>query len=271
MVLSPLFLDFFRRYSTMKTDELSVKIQDFQLLSSTNTYAKENIAFLEDCTLIAAEEQSAGRGRNGRSWISPGKEENIYCSFVMKQVSDPFRATIVSSLAVLSLLEKHIPGGDIFIKWPNDIFAGDAKICGVLCECTAQTKDSPLSVIAGMGLNVNTPQKILDAIPQKAASMFSLTGTVFQRKKLLGELAEYLLKYYINYVQCGNVVFREWKEKNRVLGKWVELEESTGKRRFVRVKDIAEDGRLLCEEEGKEFLFSSGDVRLVKNPELFRK
>ena len=255
----------------MQMDDFSVKILDFPLLSSTNTYAKENIAFLDDCTLIAAEEQSAGRGRNGRSWISPGKEENIYCSFVMKQINDPFRATIVSSLAVLSLLEKHIPGGDIFIKWPNDIFAGDAKICGVLCECTAQTKDTPLSVIAGMGLNVNTPQEVLDAIPQKAASMFSLTGIVFQRKKLLGELAEYLLKYYIKYVQCGSRVFQEWKEKNRVPGKWVELEESTGKRRFVRVKDIAEDGRLLCEEEGKEFLFSSGDVRLVKNPELFRK
>ena len=153
----------------------------------------------------------------------------------------------------------------------NDIFAGDAKICGVLCECTAQTEDSPLSVIAGMGLNVNTPQKILDAIPQKATSMFSLTGNIFQRKKLLAELAEYLLKYYINYVKCNNRVFQEWKEKNRVLGKWVELEESTGKKRFVRVKDIVEDGRLLCEEDGKEFLFSSGDVRLVKNPELFRK
>lgn len=249
----------------------AVKILDFPLLDSTNSYAKENIALLEDRTLISAEEQSAGRGRNGRSWLSPGREENIYCSFVMKKISDPFRAAIVSSLAVLSLLEKHVPCGDIFIKWPNDIFAGDAKICGVLCECTAQTKDSPLSVIAGMGLNVNTPQKILDAIPQKAASMFSLTGKIFQRKKLLEELAEYLLKYYINYVQCSKILFLEWKEKNRVLGKYVELEESTGRRRFVTVKDIAEDGRLLCVEEGEEFLFSSGDVRLVKNPELFRK
>lgn len=256
----------------MQKEFSSVKILDFPILPSTNTYAKENIALLEDGTLVCAEEQSAGKGRNGRSWLSPGKNENIYCSFVMKKIHDPFRATIVSALAVLALLKKHAPESDLFIKWPNDIFAGEGKICGVLCECTAPKADSPLSVIAGAGINVNTPEKELAAIPQKAASLSTLTGRIFQRKKLLGELAENLSRYYINYVQCSENVFQEWKTANRVLGRVVELEESSGKIHVCLVKDIAQDGRLLCVGDGgKEFLFSSGDVRIVKNPELFRK
>lgn len=255
----------------MQHSDLSVKILDFPLLDSTNTYAKENIASLEDCTLVTAGEQTQGRGRNCRSWLSPGGNENIYASFVMKKIHDPFRATIVSSLAVLALLENHAPGKDIFIKWPNDIYAGEGKICGVLCECTAATKASPLSVIAGMGININTPPEELDAMDRKASSLHSVTGEFFQRKKLLAELAENLFKYYINYVQYSDRLFQEWKRKNRVLGKRVELEESTEKIRTVTVKDIAEDGRLVCMENGEEFFFSSGDVRLVKNPELFRK
>lgn len=255
----------------MKEVLSSVRILDFPVLDSTNSYAKENIASLEDCSFVCACRQTAGRGRNGRTWLSPGDNENIYASFVMKKIHDPFRATIVSSLAVLSLLEKHAPQGDLFIKWPNDIYAGEGKICGVLCECSSASKTSPLSIIAGMGINVNTPPEVLHTIPLKAASLYSLTGEFFQRKKLLEELAESLFKYYINYIHCSDKLFSEWKEKNRVIGKCVQLEESTGRKRIVTVSDIAQDGRLVCEENGEKFLFSSGDVRLVKNPELFRK
>ena len=254
-----------------EASDFSVKILDFEVLDSTNTYAKDHIGSLEDGVLVSAKTQTAGRGRNGRSWVSPGNEENLYCSFVMKRITDPFRATVVSSLAVLSLLKEHAPQADLFIKWPNDVFAGEEKICGTLCECAAVTEHSPFSVIAGMGINVNTSREELDKIPQKAASLRSLTGRSFERKKLLGKLAENLARYYINYIGDPEKVFLRWKEQNRVLGKCVELEESSGKKRTVLVKDIVQDGRLLCVEGGKEFLFSSGDVRLVKNPGLFGK
>ncbi len=98
-----------------------------ETVDSTNTYARENFDRFPDATLITAGKQTAGRGRLGRKWVSP-ENQNIYASFLMKEISQPFYATIVSSLAVLRTLRATVPDIDCYIKWPNDIYVGHAKI-----------------------------------------------------------------------------------------------------------------------------------------------
>lgn len=106
------------------------EILHFAEIDSTNTYARDHFNDLPDALLVTASFQTAGRGRLGRKWISP-PDTNVMATFVMKHVGDAFLATCVASLAVLETLRNAAPGLDFFVKWPNDVYAEDAKIAGI--------------------------------------------------------------------------------------------------------------------------------------------
>ena len=236
----------------------------FDTIPSTNTYAKEHIGELEDGTLVAAWEQTAGRGRFDRKWLSP-PGVNIYASFVMKKISDPFLATASASLAVLELLESAYKEGNFFIKWPNDIYAGECKICGVLSERVVSRDPEKSGVIAGMGININMTKEDLGAAGQPATSLHILSGKNFQLENLLSKLAESLLRCYINYISSPQNSFQEWKKRNFVLGKEIEIGDAFSHAERVFVEDIDENGLLVCRYgNGEVKKLSAGDVRILK-------
>ena len=239
-------------------------ILTFDTIPSTNTYAKEHIGELEDGALVAAWEQTAGRGRFDRKWISP-PNVNIYASFVMKKITDPFLATASASLAVLELLKTAFPEGDFFIKWPNDIYAGECKICGVLSERVIHSDPEKSGVIAGMGINVNMTEEDLAAAGQPASSLYILSGRKFNLEKLLSQLAEMLSRCYINYILSAQNSFQEWKKHNFVLGKEIEIGDAFSHAERVFVEDIDENGLLVCRYgNGEVKKLSAGDVRILK-------
>lgn len=241
-----------------------INILELATVDSTNSYAKSNFDELPDGTLVVAEEQTAGRGRLGRTWISPAGR-NIYASLVMKKISNPFYATIVASLSVLDVLEDAAPRMDFFIKWPNDVYTVDRKIAGILCECTAGADGAVNGVIAGIGININLEKEEIDAIDQPAASLKYLTGCDYNVKKIVGELAESLKRYYIIYSASPEALFSEWKHRNLVIGRKIELIDAGGTVKRVFVRDIAESGELVAESDGKVFLFHCGDVRILRD------
>ena len=235
---------------------------NLESVDSTNTYAKDNFDALADGTLVCAEMQTAGRGRMGRRWVSP-PGSNIYASLVMKQISNPFYATVTASLAVLGLLLETLPRGGFFIKWPNDIYAGCRKISGILCE-TVSGSNGISGIIAGIGVNINLEQSELDKIDQPAASLKSLSGKSFDLEKLTGILAKKLAGFYAVYLASPEKLFSEWKSHNRILGHEVTLVEPDGTSRRVLARDIAENGELIVEENGVLHRFNCGDVSLGK-------
>ena len=246
-----------------------INVLELESVDSTNTYAKNNFDELPDGTLVVAEEQTAGRGRLERKWISPAGK-NIYASLVMKNITNPFYATIVSSLAVLDLLGNTEPRIEFFIKWPNDIYHGERKISGVLCEFT-QGRGGVRGVIAGVGININLERAEIDAIDRPATSLKALTGLHYDVKKLLRELADSLIRYYIIYSRSPETVFAEWKRRNFVIGRRVEIEDASGAVTRVLVRDIAENGELVAERNGTTFRFSCGDVRITRESLDFRR
>lgn len=245
----------------MQTSEIN--ILELETVDSTNSYAKINFESLDDGTLVCAETQTGGRGRLGRRWASPAGV-NIYASLVMKQIQNPFYATITASLAVLQLLQSELPREYFFIKWPNDIYTGCRKICGILSEChTANTRIG--GVIAGMGINVNMESADLNAVGQPAASLKSLSGKVFDLSRMIRQLAGLLARYYALYLNAPEKLFAEWKEHNIVIGRQVQLTDASGgKLRSPFVRAIAESGELIVEEGGVISRYSCGDVTLVK-------
>ena len=235
---------------------------NLESVDSTNTYAKDNFDVLADGTLVCAEMQTAGRGRLGRRWVSP-PGSNIYASLVMKQISNPFYATAAASLAVLGLLLETLPRGGFFIKWPNDIYTGHKKISGILCEAVSGPKGIS-GIIAGIGVNINLEQQELDRIDQPAASLKSITGKSFDLEKLTDLLADKLANYYRIYLDSPEKLFAEWKSRNRILGRQVTVIAPGAPGCRVLVRDIAENGELIVEENGKLRRFNCGDISIGK-------
>ncbi|MBO4919296.1 MAG: biotin--[acetyl-CoA-carboxylase] ligase [Erysipelotrichaceae bacterium] len=145
----------------------------FKEIDSTNTWLKENYRTLEDMTSVSARLQTAGRGRRGRSWES--QEGNLYLSLLLKDekyLRHVDAISTVSAYLILKVLEGY-GIKDLGIKWPNDIYVKDEKICGILLESVST--DRLECLIIGIGLNVNQKEFSGD-YRQKPVSMRMLTG-----------------------------------------------------------------------------------------------
>lgn len=125
-------------------------------VGSTNDEARLRLAELAHGPyVVTGERQLSGRGRRGRDWVSPAG--NLYASFVLTPglpVARLPEMSFVSALAVCDMVRELTDAGEtVACKWPNDVLAGDAKICGILLE-TAALPDGGLAVISGIGVNV---------------------------------------------------------------------------------------------------------------------
>ncbi|QVL57562.1 MAG: biotin--[acetyl-CoA-carboxylase] ligase [Simkaniaceae bacterium] len=172
-------------------------------VNSTNTYAKENYSHfdLSEMTRITADEQTAGRGRFNRSWVSP-KGENIYMTYFFtsdKNVMDLNNLAQILSLSITKLLNKI--GLSPHIKWPNDVLVNGKKIAGILCE-TIDLHEK-FGVVLGTGINVNMPKDALDQIDQPATSLFVELGEKQELDSLIKRLEGYFLEDYHLYKRDG--------------------------------------------------------------------
>lgn len=164
-------------------------------IDSTNSEALRRLPDLPSCTVLSAREQTAGRGQRGNTWFSePGK--NLTFSIVLKfglgavSARDAHYLNCLASLSVVSLLDSF--GIRSQIKWPNDIYVGKRKICGMLLENTLCTTGLAASVI-GIGLNVNQT-----AFPRlaNATSVALELGQVHPMEWDLAQTLECLLRLF---------------------------------------------------------------------------
>jgi BirA family biotin operon repressor/biotin-[acetyl-CoA-carboxylase] ligase len=166
----------------------------FTQLDSTNTWAKHNAHLLDptQMTLITADEQTAGRGRFKRPWLSPAGQ-NLYATFCF--FYDSYRSDLNNLPQVLSLSAAQLIqdlGFQAQLKWPNDVLVEGRKIAGILCETTPV---APLLCVAlGIGLNVNMPLEILQHIDRPATSLLALDGLQRNIEDMLILLQNHFLK-----------------------------------------------------------------------------
>lgn len=141
-----------------------MEIQSFPSLPSTNTYIAENAASLPSGFVAVTPCQTAGRGQRGNSWESePGK--NLTFTMLMRMPGFParrqFRISQAVSLAIIDAI-RSLTGVRCTVKWPNDIYAGDRKLCGILISHSLAGPAIAHSVI-GAGINVNQTRFLSDA------------------------------------------------------------------------------------------------------------
>jgi BirA family biotin operon repressor/biotin-[acetyl-CoA-carboxylase] ligase len=172
------------------------QIIHIQSTESTNNYAnhKMRLESIEDGTVFLAYEQSAGRGQMKNNWESePGK--NLTFSIVLYpeflEIRRQFLLSKVVSLGIYSVINKYVK--ELRIKWPNDIYAGEMKLAGILIENSIMGGSIKTSVI-GIGLNVN--QTVFESDAPNPVSMQLLTNEHFDCDQVLKEVLAGIDYYY---------------------------------------------------------------------------
>ena len=162
----------------------------------------------EHGTVLVTDCQTAGRGQRGNSWeAAPGL--NLTFSILLRPAALPplrqFEVSCVVALAVARMLDRalaaspHTP--EVFVKWPNDIYVGDKKICGILIE-NVITGSRIDSCVAGIGLNINQLNFLSDA--PNPVSLRQLTGREYRLDNLLSSLSSLILDLFDKHVQKFN-------------------------------------------------------------------
>lgn len=247
----------------LNTKFIGRNILYFQSIDSTNSYAKSLSTDCIDGLVIISEEQTKGRGRLGRTWVSP-KGKGIWMSIILHPNLPPSEAHKLTIIAASSIYATLSPFNlDVKIKWPNDILINGKKVCGILTEMNAELNHINYLVI-GIGINVNLElQDFNEELKQIATSLKIETGNLIDRKKLAAEILNNLEKFYLEYLYSKNIKpYLEIVRKNSaIIGKDVEIIKPNEK--FIaRVVDIDEDGQLIIDKNGNLEKLLSGEVSL---------
>lgn len=172
---------------------MNVQIQCRDIVDSTNLWAKEAaMQGAPEGTLLVADQQSAGRGRRGRSWSSPPRE-SIYMSLILRPVIRPEQASMLTLVMGLSVVQavRELFGLDAWIKWPNDMVINGKKVCGILTEMSVSAEGIQ-HVIIGTGINVNGT--VFEEEITKTATSLLLETAVLNRCDSLDENADFVGK-----------------------------------------------------------------------------
>lgn len=230
-------------YATTTSHNYSKMIHHLQRVSSTNDLAQGEGYGHGD--IIWAEEQSAGRGQRGRNWISD-LGENLTFTVVLSPKSLPIKEQFsllrVTALSLIEALSQF--GIEAKIKWTNDIYVGDKKICGVLIENRIEAGMVSKSII-GIGLNVNQI-KFSSSLPNPT-SMRCEKGVEFNREEVLNAIHSRLMSYASR--DDLNSLCEPYHQSLYRLGELHTYRDSDGNLFTAKIIKVASTGELTLEKE----------------------
>ena len=230
----------------------------FEKIDSTSSYIKRSYQILDDYTFVAASYQSEGKGRNQRKWDS-NNNENLLFSLLIKDkeiISKYMHLSAISAVAIYnSLIDLDVK--NVSIKWPNDVYVNDKKICGILLEGISENNELK-AIVNGIGLNVNQ-------VSFEEYRLFNATSIAKEKNKLFDlikvkELVyENLLEEIIKIKENDNAYFNIVRNNNYLKDKEV-YAYYDNQRIKVKVIDINDDFSLKVLYHNKEINISSGEI-----------
>ncbi|MDE2222168.1 MAG: biotin--[acetyl-CoA-carboxylase] ligase [Candidatus Omnitrophica bacterium] len=220
---------------------------------------------MENCpdgTVVCAESQSKGRGRLGRSWVSP-RGKGLYFSFVLRPrlpLNQLPQLTLMAAVALIEAIETA-SGLKAAIKWPNDILFENHKLAGILTELRAES-DQVKFVVVGIGLNVNAS---VNQLAPQATSLKAASGKSFNRTEVFQAVLRCLDKGYARILHHEfDKIMAEWCKHSATLHKRVRITDPAGSVEGEAV-DLDEDGALLVRKDnGVIVKKTAGDIFLLR-------
>ncbi|UTW06442.1 bifunctional biotin--[acetyl-CoA-carboxylase] ligase/biotin operon repressor BirA [Pseudomonas benzenivorans] len=212
--------------------------------------------------IVLAERQSAGRGRRGRTWVSPFAE-NLYYSLVLRVEGGMRQLEGLSLVVGLALLQaiRAMGVSGAGLKWPNDLLVGDRKIAGILLELSGDPADV-CHVVIGVGVNVNMMPTEAQPIDQPWTSMRAALGHGVDRNELVVALNQQLARYLESHRKQGFSALREeWQNNHLWQGRRVVLT-AGGQQIAGVVLGVDASGAIRLLVDGEEQHFSGGELSL---------
>lgn len=248
--------------SLMHTDWVAKEVLYFDTIDSTNTKAQELAEKgYPSGTLVVADKQESGKGRRGRSWVSPSGT-GIFMTLMIKPDINPNNASMLTLVAALAVAKAitSVTGEEALIKWPNDIVVNGKKVCGILTEMNAQF-DYINHIVVGIGINVHN-ESFPEEISQMASSlMIEAGGKRFHRAQIIAETMSYFEQYYDTFLKTQDLsaLVREYDKllvnRNKSVRVLDPKEPFDGKAMGITPK-----GELIVDTWESRKLVSSGEV-----------
>jgi BirA family biotin operon repressor/biotin-[acetyl-CoA-carboxylase] ligase len=261
--LELLDINLIHRQLSAAVKPLLLKIQLLSTVSSTNILARQR-AEQDNASgwVVLAEEQTSGRGRRGKSWVSP-YGCNLYLSLVwgfdggVKEIEGLSLAAAVVVLRGLRLL--GVEG--LSLKWPNDLLYQNKKIGGILLEVVGDPSGY-CQVVIGVGVNINMSGQFSGSIAQAWANVSELSDSRVGRNQLAGIIIDQLLLLLSKYKKTGFVGYKEeWLQHDAFMNKKVKLLMMNNSVEGI-VRGIDNSGALILEVDGAVKIFSGGEISL---------
>lgn len=258
------FLNEHSVFQNLSTKEIGRKIDVFKTIDSTNSFAKSlaQLGAVHGTTVIS-EVQTQGRGRMGRSFYSP-VGMGVYMSVILRPKLSVEHSLLITSCAAVAVAEaiEKVAGLDCKIKWVNDIYTGEKKLCGILTEASVNIEQGGLDyAIVGIGLNIqNTtfPKNISDI----ATSIYLETGKNFSRSLIVAEILN-SLEAHLDKITDKDFI-EEYRRRSNLIGKRIEITHNdiVTQAECIGIDEIC---RLLVRyDNGEEKALMSGTIRIVK-------
>jgi len=249
----------------LQTKHFGKNLYCFDTIDSTNTFArslKEKDA--PHGTLVVADEQTAGKGRQERQWRSQ-KGKNLLFSLILKPAFPQEKIRLLpfaTALAAADAVEMET-GCSVECKWPNDLLVARKKVAGMLIETTMQD-EVVKNAILGIGINVNQTV-FADDLKEKATSLRLHSSKDFDRVHLLCEVLGELENRYDQLEQFSSqLLLDEWKQRATMFGTTITLAEHSSLLKVTAI-DIAPSGALVIEElNGARREVFAGDVTIAQ-------
>ncbi len=245
---------------------LGKQVYCFKEVDSTNNYAKklahENAP---QGTTVIAESQTAGKGRMGRTFSSPAGT-GLYMSIILRMPLKAETAQLITSCAAVSVAQATdaLCPAEPKIKWVNDIFINDRKICGILTEASISFETGMLDfAVVGMGINVySVKDSFDDELLKTASSIEDECGVVIDRSKLCAEILSCFEK---NLGLLENHQFiDEYRKRSCTVGNYVMVTKGNSQRHAYAF-DIDDSACLMVRyDDGSEEALNSGEARIIK-------
>ncbi|KAF0144705.1 MAG: BirA family transcriptional regulator biotin operon repressor / biotin-acetyl-CoA-carboxylase ligase [Nitrospirae bacterium] len=253
---------------TLIRGDIGREIIFFESIGSTNTAALELAEKgAPHGTVVIADRQAKGKGRLGRTWVSPPRS-NIYMSVILRPEIETEDATLLTIMAAVSCAKGVMKstGLKAEIKWPNDLMISSKKLGGILTEMKSDP-DGIVFAVIGIGINVNSKTKkdFPPDIRGIATSIREELGKIQSRTFIIAEILKETEHWYRVLLTGGRKpLFDEWKRLSSTLGRKVRV--TAGDNVFTGVaEDIDRGGMLILRlPSGMLKKISSGDVTMLR-------
>ena len=241
-----------------------IEIYNYKTISSTNEIAK-NLALsgAKHGTVVISEEQTAGKGRLGRSFYSPANT-GIYMSIILRPNLTAMDSVLITTSSSVIICEsiKKVTGIDCQIKWINDIYLNNKKVAGILTEASTNFESGTIDyLILGIGINFNQPKDDFpDELKSIASSLFNNNNNNINRNMLCAEIISNILDV-IPRIKNYDFI-SEYKKRSIVLNQEI-IYISSGISSKGKAININCDGSLVVEhDDGSIKILNSGEVSI---------